>query len=163
MKKGVLLVLLSCLLLSSCERDDICAAVTPITPLLVIDFFDADNPSEPKVPDGLFIAEEGADVGLAFSSASISIPLRTDANQTRYDFILNFGEVDGDTPQNIDRLIFNYIPQEEFVSKACGFRVTYQGLQDEFIPLQDNAWIANITILDATIDDETEAHIRIFH
>ena len=162
MKKGVLFILLSCALFSSCERDDICAATTPITPLLVIDFFDAENPSEPKVPNGLFIAEEGSNIGLAFTSASISLPLRTDVDQTRYNFFLNFGE-EGDTPENVDQLVFNYLRQEEFVSKACGFRVTYQGLQDEFIPLADNAWIANITILDATIEDETEAHIRIFH
>jgi len=157
MKKGALLILLSYLLLSSCERDDICAESTPITPLLVIDFFDAENPSEPKVPEGLFIAEENSDIGLAFTSSSISIPLRTDIDQTRYNFFLNFGEEDGDTPQNVDSIIFNYLRQ------ACGFRVTFQGLQDQFIPLEDNAWIANITILDATIEDETETHIRIFH
>ena len=36
--------------LSSCERDDICAEATPVTPLLIIDFFDIENTTEAKRP-----------------------------------------------------------------------------------------------------------------
>ncbi len=163
MKKIFFVVLLCCLWLSSCERDDICAATTPTTPLLVIDFFDANNPAEQKIPTDLLIVEEGSDQGLAFTSATISIPLRTDVDQTRFNFVLNTGSTDTDNPQNVDLLIFNYVRQEEYISKACGFRVTYQALQDEFISGDDNAWIDNITIVNSIIEDETEAHIRIFH
>lgn len=163
MKKILFYIFSSVLILAGCERDDICAESTPITPLLVIEFFDADNPSEEKIPTDLFIAEEGAPIGLTFNAATISIPLRTDTNQTRFDFIINAGSEDGDDPENIDRLIFNYLPQEEFVSKACGFRVIYQAIQDDFNPLDDGPWIDNVNILNATIEDDTEAHIRIFH
>lgn len=163
MKKLAFYTLISCLLISSCERDDICAATTPRTPLLVIEFFDTENPSEEKVPEGLFIVEEGSNIGLAFTTASISIPLRTDIDQTRFNFFLNFGDESEETPENVDQIIFNYLREEDFVSKACGFRVTYQAIQDDFNPLDDEAWIDNITILNATIEDETEAHIRIFH
>lgn len=163
MKKIFFYVLMSCLLLASCERDDICAESTPITPLLVIEFFDADNPSEQKVPNNLFIVEEGESLGLSFNTASITIPLRTDIDETRFNFVLNTGSEDADEPENVDAVTFRYVRQEEFVSKACGFRIIYQALQDEFIPLNDGAWIDNITINNATVEDETETHIRIFH
>lgn len=151
------------IILASCERDDICAEGTPTTPLLVIEFFDSDNPSEQKIPTNLFLVEEGANVGLSFNSATISVPLRTDVDQTRFNFIFNFGSEDDEAPQNEDLLVFNYLRQEEFVSKACGFRVIYQDLQDQFFQLQDDAWIENVTILNSTVEDDTEAHIRIFH
>lgn len=163
MKKATFIIALLSMLLSSCERDDICAEGTATTPLLVIEFFDSDNPSEEKIPTDLFLVEEGSDVGLSFNAATISIPLRTDADQTRYNFVLNFGSEDEDAPQNADLLVFNYLREEDFVSKACGFRVTYQAIQDEFFPLPDNAWIENVTILNSTVEDDTEAHIRIFH
>lgn len=163
MKKIFLSIITLTLTLSSCERDDICAETLPVTPLLIIDFFDAENPSEPKVPEGLFIAEEGSNSGIAFTSSSISLPLRTNIDQTRFDFFLNFQDENQETAQNVDRVVFNYSRDEDFVSKACGFRVTYQALQNEFNPLEDGAWINNITILNATIEDETETHIRIFH
>lgn len=163
MKKTFLLLMSISFLLASCERDDICAESTPTTPLLVIDFFDADNPSEPKIPTDLLIVEEGFDQGLSFTSSSISIPLRTDVDQTRFNFVLNVNSEDPDTPQNVDLVVFNYVRQEEYISKACGFRVTYQAIQDEFLPGADTPWIDNITILNTTIEDETETHIRIFH
>ncbi len=163
MKKTPTLIILCCLLLIACERDDICAENTAITPLLVIDFFDVDNPSEQKAPTNLFIVEENATVGLAFNTVSIAIPLRTDLDQTRFNFILNSDSDDSSEPENIDSVVFNYLPQEEFVSKACGFKVTYQALQDQVTPLEDGSWIDNITILNATIEDDSETHIRIFH
>lgn len=163
MKKTHTLIILCCLLLIACERDDICAENTAITPLLVIDFFDADNPSEQKAPTNLFIVEENATVGLAFNTASIAIPLRTDLDQTRFNFILNNGSENSSESENIDSVVFNYLPQEEFVSKACGFKVTYQALQDQVTPLEDGSWIDNITILNATIEDDSETHIHIFH
>ena len=163
MKKAAIIITIASMFFSSCERDDICAEGTPITPLLVIEFFDSDNPSEEKVPTDLFLVEEGSEVGLSFNTATIAIPLRTDIDQTRYNFVLNFGSEDQEAPQNADLLVFDYLREEDFVSKACGFRVTYQAIQDQFFPLQDNAWIENVTILNSTVEDDTEAHIRIFH
>jgi len=163
MKKLLHFIVLMSVLLSSCERDDICAESTPTTPLLVIDFFDVDNPSEAKAPANLHLVEEGSDQGLLFNTTSISIPLRTDMDQTRYNFVLNFNSEDAENPENSDLLVFNHQRIEEYISKACGFRVTYQALQNEFIAGDDNSWIDNITIVNTIIEDETEAHIRIFH
>lgn len=157
------LFLLCCLWLSSCERDDICAESTPTTPLLVIDFFDQDNPSELKAPNNLLIIAQGSTEGLLLNSSSVSLPLRTDEDQTQYTFVLNFESEDPDNIENADSIFFNHVRQEEYISKACGFRITYQALQDEIIAGNDGSWVDNITIVNTTVEDETEAHIRIFH
>lgn len=157
------LVLLCCLWLSSCERDDICAETTPTTPLLVIDFFDADNPTEPKAPNNLIIAEAGTTTGLLVNTATVSIPLRTDEDQSSFVFVLNSGSEEIDNPQNIDDITFSYTRTEEYVSKACGFRVLYQALQEQLTSPEDDFWIEDIIIVNPTIEDEAQAHIRILH
>ncbi|UJH91459.1 hypothetical protein LZ575_01435 [Antarcticibacterium sp. 1MA-6-2] len=40
-------------LAQSCQRDDICPAATPVTPLLKIAFFDAEELDVPKPPVNL--------------------------------------------------------------------------------------------------------------
>lgn len=156
------MVLLS-LGLSSCERDDICPESTPTTPLLVIEFVDVDNPSEPKIPSNLIVAEQGASNGLSFNTATISIPLRTNMEETNFVFVLNNGSQDPDAPQNVDQVIFNYTIQEEYVSKACGFRVLYEALQTNIVAGEDDFWIQDFIILNPNIEDETTTHLRILH
>lgn len=151
------------LLLSSCERDDICAETTPVTPLLVIEFFDIDNPIEPKIPTGLIVVENGETVGLSFDAATISIPLRTNVDQTDFLFVLNAGSEELEDPENVDGLSFNYTRTEEYISKACGFRVTYNALDPTRIAQDDGFWIDDIQVINPTIEDETSAHIRILH
>jgi len=151
------------LFLSSCERDDICAETTPVTPLLVIDFFDIENTTEPKAPTNLLVVENGETIGLGFNETTISIPLRTNVDQTDFLFILNTGSENIDNPENIDELSFSYIRQEEYISKACGFRVTYDALDPNRAPGADGFWIQDIIIINSTIEDETSAHISIFH
>ena len=153
---------------SSCERDDICAESTPTTPLLKITFFDADNPSELKAPNNLSIMAEGqADMEEPFlttSLDSISIPLRTGVDITETVFTLTINSLADDTePLNIDVLTLAYIQEEEFVSKACGFRIIYTELTEQNSPEEDGAWIQDIELQTFTVEDETEAHIYIFH
>ena len=151
------------MILSSCERDDICAETTPVTPLLVIDFFDIENTTEPKVPTNLLVVENGETVGLAFNAATISIPLRTNADQTNFLFVLNAGSEELENPENIDGMTFSYIRQEEYISKACGFRVIYDALDPTRTAETDGFWIQDIIVTNSTIEDETSAHISIFH
>lgn len=152
------------LLATSCERDDICAESTPTTPLLIIRFYDFDNPSEFKVPTNLGIAESDQENGLLFNSDSIAIPLRTDVDQTSFRFVLNAtGETDTEDISNEDLIDFTYERTEDYVSKACGFRITYDGLGESRTPQPDGFWIQDLIIDNNTVDNETTAHIRIFH
>lgn len=169
MKKIVIIfIVIITLGYASCERDDICAESTPRTPLLVISFFDVDNPSEPKAPSNLAIRAQGqADQENPFlitSSNNISIPLRTgiDVTETVYTLTLNSLEGAQETP-NTDILTVEYIQEEEFVSSACGFRVIYNDVTQQTSPQDDGAWIQDVELQTFTIIDETEAHLHIFH
>jgi len=157
----------SILLLASCERDDICAASTPTTPLLIIRFYDAANPTELKAVSNLDIIENGTGITESgtFSSDSIAIPLRTNMDITSLELILNSTSDIDDTenPINADLINFEYTRSEDFISKACGFRVIYNDLQEFRAPQDDGFWIQNLIIDNSTIDNETTAHIRIFH
>ena len=159
---GVLAVLT--ILLVSCERDDICAESTPTTPLLIIRFYDADNPTEFKAASDLVVAEVGASTGLIFTGDSIAIPLRTDIDITTYRFTINANaDVDAEDPPNEDLINFNYTRTEEYVSKACGFRTLYGQLGNARDGQGDGSWIQELIIDNTTVNDAAEAHIRIFH
>ncbi len=166
MKRVLLIIILVCCFgQSSCERDDICAETTPTTPLLIIRFYDADNPAALKAPNNLSIitldpAEES--LFLETSSASIAIPLRTTDNTTTYAFTVNSNEDDIE-PQNEDIVTFTYLIEQEYVNKACGFRVIYSDLDNGVISQEDGPWIQNIDIENAIINDQAQAHISIFH
>jgi len=156
-------------LLWSCERDDLCPQDTPITPQLFIEFFDNDNPTELLAPRNLIIIEEGVvleDGNTNFivgSGTSVLIPLRTNSDQTRYEFILNGTDATDANPENIDTFIIDYERAEDFISKACGFRVTFNNVDTQDFGGDDGSWIQNIELINTSITDETEAHIRIFH
>lgn len=168
MKRLLIILIICCssLIQSSCERDDLCAETTPVTPLLIIRFFDADNPTTLKAPNNLAIialeSSQPTEPFLTTSSDSIAIPLRTNANLTSFSFTLNSDENDTEQ-ENIDVLSFSYTTEEEFVSEACGFRVIYEDLQNGNAPQDDGPWIQNIDIENTTVNDQIEAHISIFH
>ena len=168
MKKIIfILLLVICFGQSACERDDICAETTPTTPLLIIRFFDAESPLDAKAPNNLAIVAEGSipeETGFTVTAGtdSIAVPLRTAEDITTYSFIINSQEED-DEPINVDELVFTYIRDEEYVSKACGFRVIYDELLAALDSQDDGAWIQNIIIENPTVNDQVEAHISIFH
>lgn len=168
MKKTIILLLIVFSFgQSACERDDICAESTPTTPLLIIDFFDATNPDEPKIPANLAVFENGEtdpNNVLLFNSATIGVPLRTDQDATVYQFIINStADQESEEEPNADLLTFTYMRSEDFVSKACGFRVTYEGLFTQAEDGEDNNWIDDLEILTPTIVNDTITHIRILH
>lgn len=154
--------------ITSCQKDDICSEATPTTPLLVITFYDSDNPSEPKDVEGFNLIAEGVSDSLYASpqtTDSIAIPLKTFQAFTRYKFIVNLGEEEENPiPTNVDEVEFGYFPNEVYVNKACGFKTEYLDLQA--VVEQENAgknWIEDIVVERTTVKDETSAHIIILH
>ena len=163
----VVLLVIVCFGQSACERDDLCAETTPTTPLLVIDFFDADNPADEKIPENLAVLEDGeTDLNniRVFNATTISIPLRTDDDQTVYQFLLNStADADSAEQPNNDLLTFTYERSEEFVSKACGFRITYSNLNAQSQGGDDADWIQSIETINPILVNDTITHVRIFH
>ena len=162
MRKIYFCVLTACgfLSLSSCQKDDICAEGTETTPLLQIEFFDAESPETLKVVQGLTIIAVGEEEPLIGPNTinNISLPLRTDQSFTEYRFITNSGT---DT-ENEDIIRFDYLPTPDYVNRACGFKINFLELTLNKISDEDN-WINSETVNIEDIENETATHISFTH
>ena len=157
MKKNYFFLLLITLLVSSCEKDDFC--IDPITPNMIIRFYDATNPLETKVVTDLSVNPEGLeDLYTSTSLDSILIPLDVTSNQIIYNF---------STGTNIDVLTIDYEVEEVFVSRSCGFKAIFNNVTITSDPSND--WILGLTtsldntITITTIENESAAHVQIYH
>jgi len=191
MKYLKFLVLALSVFLLTCERDDICAASTPTTPRLFIEFYDISEQENLKsVPrltvygEGLVTDENGNPIEPEVSSSStlvfnsnennVQLPLRfpTEGEETTTRYIFEKdtnGRIDDSdtTNSNIDIVEITYTPQFEYVSRACGFKSIFTELTITVVPDDDN-WILandfpNTTDSSITVENENATHVQIFH
>ncbi|SFU33632.1 hypothetical protein SAMN05216480_101831 [Pustulibacterium marinum] len=152
----------------SCEKDDIC--VDAVTPRLIVRFYDQTDYDQTLDVTNLRVSDlDGNAVYLSDAETVISnvdsilIPLKTLEDSTTFIFHTNYGvEDDGTISGNADTLTFNYVRNELYVSRACGYKVNYSELADELEEDDDN-WIFNVTIENNEVLDETAAHVYIYH
>lgn len=158
-KLTTILVVLLGFTLITCEKDDICTDDT--TPNLIIEFYKhgATTPTLKPVTKLKINVTNFSD--LAFDGVSkISIPLKTSANETTFNFILNGSDTDA-SDDNLDVLKFSYTREEVFVSGACGYKTIYKNTDKNLTTDTDN-WIKTITIIQPTIENEDETHVKIY-
>lgn len=144
-----------------CEKDDFCTK-DPVTPKLVLRFYDANEPGQLKRTERLSIWAAGKDTIPAYRSVSldsIAIPLNTTTLETVYHLKIN--DFDGSIANNqIATLTIQYTPEEEFVSRSCGFRVLFNDVRFS----TNTSWIQDFTPATlSTIDNQNTAHVQIFH
>ena len=165
MKKVLTLLLITMFSFSGCEKDDICDANTSTTPRLVIQFYDFSNSTVLKNVTNLKVIGEGMIEGIVFNENgnTVSIPLKTTENSTSYRFILNSGS----DYFNEDKITFNYIRENLFVSRACGFKTIFS--LDPTNPyshtdaaISDLLWIKAISVEKSNIVNENETHVKIY-
>ncbi len=161
----LLFIILGIVLFGACEKDDIC--VDGDTPLLILTFYDVENPETAKSVSNLRIVGLGQDDPVnTFTDRStvdsVAIPLRVD--QTQSQFILIFDSADEAEAEtgNIDTLSFQYNVTEEFVSRACGFVANFTDLNSVLTSDAEN-WIQNIEISNPAVIKLDSAHVKIFH
>lgn len=161
---------------AGCEKDDICEATTPTTPRLVIEFYNNENRAELKNVTNLELRSDNPELdSLVFNGVSrILVPLNTMADVTSYTFTLNYNNPN---PVFIytDTLEFNYTRRQEFVSRACGYKMLFDLYNDTDLQtpagilLNGNAalppgqWIKDIDVQTYTVENETEVHVKIYH
>ena len=157
MKKYYLFLLLIALLISSCEKDDFC--IEPITPNMIVRFYNATNISETKAVNDLTINISNLDsIYTNVSLDSVVIPLDVTSNQIIYNF---------SSGSNLDILTIDYEIEEVFVSRSCGFKAIFNNVT--ITSDVSNDWIIGLTetlentITIPTINDESAAHVQIFH
>jgi hypothetical protein len=172
MKKLILLLFVIALSFSSCEKDDICDPKTVTTSRLVITFYDVTNSSVKKNVTDLKIFGVGMTDGVSFNGTSlingstVSIPLKTNSDATTFRFILN-AENTNPALINEDILKFNYVRENLFVSRACGFKTEYTlDPQTPYVhtdaAVPDQKWIQFIAVKNSIIANENETHLEIF-
>ncbi|WBL24488.1 DUF6452 family protein [Zunongwangia sp. HGR-M22] len=148
------------LLFAGCQRDDICPESTDITPMLVINFFDASS-LEPRPSVNLTIREVGREtidtLYYRENRQSITIPLRTDRDSTKYEFVQNGlifdengdpgTELNENNETNTDVITFNYSREEEYINRACSFKVNFLNVNYLTEGGDDGRWISRMTLL----------------
>ena len=166
MRKLFFLILTICTL-TTCERDDICPESTPTTPNLIIRFYDSENQENLKSVNSLTILGEGNEIEYIASSTtdSIAIPLKTDTNSTTFLLYSNSTFENGEITGNPDTVTFEYDTQELYVSRACGYKTVFE-ITDINLETQADSdlWIQFIPFQEIIpVNDETSAHVQIFH
>ena len=179
MKQYIYLVvlILACLWIKSCERDDLCSESTPTTPNLIIDVFNIDSQENKKNVQNLVVADIDLETTLPnytlVSSNNIVLPLKTTENSTQFILIKGASINDNDTPEdstddffegNYDTLTINYSRKDVYVSRACGYKTIFENVTLT-IEEDDDNWILSQQPLNPnqSVEDETAAHFNIFH
>jgi len=163
--KKILVLLFISIIISGCEKDDICNEDT--TPRLIIEFYDIANPANAKNVSGLKVTGVGQSTPLkTYTGVSkIELPLNITTTTTKYSLIAN--STSSTLIPNEDFLEFNYTHQNIYVSRACGYKTTFDLNTTDGVILTDAVspdlpWIQDINIQTINIDNENETHIKIY-
>jgi len=172
MKKYFILILIL-ITLYNCESDDICPESTLTTPRLVVTFHDIENPEERKNIEslGVYIIKNNELILIngidGISTDSIAIPLRDDEPVSDFKFCKDFSDA-GVIPSGLpNHVYFDYDINEIFISRACGFINNYNlSLALPYDPADTQGstnWISEIIILNDSITNENQSHVKILH
>ena len=177
MKKIIAAFLFIGFFFAACEKDDICDPSTPTTPRLVLQFYNKNNVSLTRATTNLKITGAGltnpllnANGGTTWNDTIVYLPLRVNALSTKYTLTLNADDTDL-TNDKTDILEINYTKNDVYISRACGFKTLFNlfgdPLRDPFIlnntpDVTDGNWMKNVQVIQSQINDENEAHIKIF-
>ena len=180
---SIFLFILLVFLFQGCEKDDICSEETQKTPLVKISFQDGQD-NEKTVPflqvgfEGAKIVDDDNDdetptvpIRLPTQAATVSeilLPLDTQNNSTTFYFIRNSGQVDDDgmsSIENIDTVKVIYTRVYDYVSRACGYKITFKALSDSKEEFEDkeDRWIESVFVEKSTVENSEETHIIIRH
>ena len=157
--QNYILALVSLLILSSCEKDDVCVENDSVYINLV--FFSVEDGSTAKSVSGFSLLDLNGDIVQNYDNTTVSaIALVLPTSETSYDLILQKRtEVDGLTINTNDTLNFNYIPKATYVSRACGYIRTYTDLSIN----STSNWINEVIVNSSEINSNSDEHVAILH
>lgn len=154
MKKIIVLIFLAIIVFSSCEKDDFCVQ-NPVTPNLVLEFYDANNRETLKNFSALTVWSESAEKNDTLFNNITRNKLEIPLNQFTTETVYNFSQNDV-----VNQFTIKYSTEDVYVSRSCGFRVIFNDVSFE----SDNTWISSFTPQTlTTIDNQNETHVQIFH
>ncbi|MGB1041789.1 MAG: DUF6452 family protein [Tenacibaculum sp.] len=159
MKKYIFILILVIVGISACEKDDFCVQ-NPVTPNLILRFYDKDDVNEIKPVQRFSIIAKGKIDSLFTNQVadSIAIPLNSLEKETIYTLKMN--DVDGTIATNkVATLTVKYDPKDDYVSRSCGYRIIFND-----VSLEHTDWIDNLSTTQiSTIDNQTKAHVQVYY
>ena len=162
-----ILYLLLVLFLAGCENDDICADEM-ITPRLIIRVHDKTTPRRTKTVNNLLVMGKDRHqiIQPVATTDSIVLPLKLLSCET--SFLLAKDAVIDSTgvlvSGSLNELKVTATPSQEFLSKGCGYRVTYNALAATSSSVDGyTSWIDRVHVLFRKLDNEKKASIHIFY
>lgn len=144
--------------LIACEPDDICLESYKDSPNLIIKFLDF-NTGENKSVINLKIKGINIEDDLFNGSTdSISIPLNNYENTSSFSFTKEFDS----NESNEDLIYFNYLRNNVYISRSCGYRMEYD-IENIIVENDTSNWIEDSIIERRVINDEILHHVKIYH
>ncbi|MCF6222579.1 MAG: DUF6452 family protein [Flavobacteriaceae bacterium] len=167
MKKNTLYIALMWIISSlivACEKDEIC--LEEITPKLIIRFYDFENPNEFKPVAKINVQIEGIEgdyFDVSTTTDSIAIPIKVTEDISRFKLTINQNDGD-DTNDNTDVFDLNYIREDIFISRSCGYKTIFNEVTTKLNADSDN-WIIEIETVanPQNILNQQSNHVKIFH
>ncbi|NIJ45112.1 hypothetical protein FHR24_001551 [Wenyingzhuangia heitensis] len=150
-----LLIITTFIGFNSCQ-DEFCLDNT--TPSLVIEFYNNTERDSLKEIDLIVWANSKDTIfnGTVSKTGNLSLPLDTQNTFVVYHLSMQ-DELGNGT---VDDLTINYTTEDIFVSQACGFKSIYNNVTTT---TTKNNWILDSETTKQSINDETEAHVKIYH
>ena len=169
-----LVLFLIILTIYNCESDDICPESTLTTPRLIVTFYDEENPEERKNIEslGVYIVKNNELMLISeingINTDSIAIPLRDDESVSNFKLSKDFSEDITVIPSGLpNHLYVDYEINERFISRACGFINNYNlSLALPYDPINTTSptnWISDVIILNDSVNNENQSHVKILH
>lgn len=154
-----------CLLMISCEKDDICAGLDTTTPSVNITFYNVLRTHEEKAVEILECYTEDNPLKKVFyNQSSIQLPLKVSESQTAW-ILVNKQVINSDTITiGLDTLKFDYRVESEYISKACGYRSVFKHVKTQLNSNSSSITPGNWIISQEStneINNSNEKHVNI--
>lgn len=162
MKIRIFLLGILCGFFIACENDDLCAD-TVVTPNFVVRIHDKNIKRQTKIAQNLLAYGQGNPLPLLFASTdSLALPLKMLENESHFVLVKD-ATIDANgnlTAGETTTLSISYTPQQQFLSKGCGFRVVFKNLSVQTSP---NSWISSVKLLNTQLENDKKAILHIYY
>ena len=154
MIRGLHLILISSILILSCEKDDICIEGSDNTNRITIGFLD----DETKNPTGISLVNlksigNDSIIHETFSGQSIKLPLKV--NSTKTQFLLDNNDL-------IDTLTIYHQSIHQYLNRSCGYKSNFI-INSQTEITKQTGWIREISVIKDSIFNEEETNIFIHY
>ena len=154
MIRGLHLILISLILILSCEKDDICIEGSDNTNRITIGFLD----DKTKNPTGISLVNlksigNDSIIHETFSGQSIQITLKVNSNKTQ--FLLDNNDL-------IDTLTIYHQSIHQYLNRSCGYKSNFI-INSQTEITKQTGWIREISVIKDSIFNEEETNIFIHY